>query len=265
MPCLRAYIALSASRRRSSGERVPSRSSTTPTLAEIVFGAMIGHGSASTRPDAFDEPARVGLVARRSHQDDELVAAEARDQVVGAHDPPEPRRDLDEHLVAHVVTEGVVDVLEVVEVDEREDRGLARRARRSSASVNAPRLRSWVSESVDASCASCCSAVANLLFDRVARREGRRSRPRAPRRARPGPTAAMTCDWFDAHHVRREPGLHRDLAARPRRRRTSRAPSASRCRGSARASGRRQSANAMSSTAPHPLAYRIGRRHARRR
>ena len=46
-----------------------------------------------------------------------------------AHDPPQSRRDLDQHLVAHVVTEGVVDVLEVVEVDEREDCGFVRRAR----------------------------------------------------------------------------------------------------------------------------------------
>ena len=131
IPCLRAYIAVSASRRRSSGERVPSWSSTTPTLAEIVFGAMIGHGSARTAQIALDEPARVGRVVRRLHQDDELVAAEARDQILGAHDPAQPRADLDEHLVADVVAEGVVDVLEVVEVDEREDRRFV--ARRTNA------------------------------------------------------------------------------------------------------------------------------------
>ena len=107
----------------------PSVSSTTPTLAEIVFGAMIGHGSARTAQiRSTSRPASASSRDDRD-EDDELVAAVARDQVVGADNASKPRRDLDEHLVAHVVTERVVDVLEVVEVDEREDRGLARRAR----------------------------------------------------------------------------------------------------------------------------------------
>ena len=127
-PCLRAYIALSAWRRRSSGDRVPS-SSTTPTLAETVFGAMIGHGSARTAQiRSTSRLASVG-VPRRPHEDDELVAAEPGDHVVGAHDLPEPRRHLDQHLVADVVTEAVVDVLEVVEIDEGDDRRFVRGAR----------------------------------------------------------------------------------------------------------------------------------------
>ena len=126
-PCLRAYIAWSAWRRRSSGDRLPS-SSTTPTLAETVFGAMIGHGSCEDGPDPLDEPARLRRVTRRPHEDDELVTTESGDEVLGAYDLPEPRRDLDEHGVADVVAERIVDVLEVVEIDERDDRGLVRGA-----------------------------------------------------------------------------------------------------------------------------------------
>ncbi len=127
-PCLRAYIASSACRSRSSGERPPS-SSTTPTLAEIVFGATIGHGSARTAQIRSTSRPGFRLVTHASHEDDELVAAETGDQVLAADHPPQSSRDLDENLVADMVAEGVVDVLEVVEIDEREDGGLVRRAR----------------------------------------------------------------------------------------------------------------------------------------
>ncbi len=79
-------------------------------------------------PDPLDEPAGLVFGARRPDQDHELVAAEAGDEVAGAHDSSEPRRDLDEHRVADLVTERVVDVLEVVEIDEGQDRGLSCRA-----------------------------------------------------------------------------------------------------------------------------------------
>ena len=74
------------------------------------------------RPDPFHEPVRIGFVARGAYEDDELVAAEARDHVLAPHDAPQPGCDLDQDLVAHVVAERVVDVLEIVEVDERQDR-----------------------------------------------------------------------------------------------------------------------------------------------
>ena len=50
--------------------------------------------------------------------DDELVAAEAGDEVARAHGRAQPARDLDEQLVAGRVAEGVVDDLEVVQVEE---------------------------------------------------------------------------------------------------------------------------------------------------
>ena len=54
------------------------------------------------------------------HEDGELVAAEAGDHVVGPGHPVEAVPDLDQQLVAHVVAEPVVDVLEAVEVHEEE-------------------------------------------------------------------------------------------------------------------------------------------------
>ena len=56
-------------------------------------------------------------------EDHELVAAEAGDGVVGAHDRAEPLGEADEQLVAGAVAEAVVDDLEPVEVEE-EDRHL---------------------------------------------------------------------------------------------------------------------------------------------
>ena len=60
---------------------------------------------------------------------DELVGTESGVHVLRPHDLSKSWRDLDEHGVADVMTEGVVDVLEIVEVDERDDRSLVRRAR----------------------------------------------------------------------------------------------------------------------------------------
>ena len=81
------------------------------------------HGS---EPLGNDERARrVGCVLG---DDGELVTAEARDELSGAERGGEPLRDLDEQLVAAVVTERVVDLLEPVEVDE-EDRERDRRRR----------------------------------------------------------------------------------------------------------------------------------------
>src|SRR5262249_35114158 len=59
-------------------------------------------------------------------QDDELVAAEARDEVRGAHAGADlPRREL-EQLVARDVTARVVDVLELIEIDEEQGAALLR-------------------------------------------------------------------------------------------------------------------------------------------
>ena len=52
-------------------------------------------------------------------QDDELVAAEAGDEVIGPAGAPDPVRDLLQHLVATGMTVRVVDRLEVVEIAEQ--------------------------------------------------------------------------------------------------------------------------------------------------
>ena len=62
-------------------------------------------------------------IARRDHR--ELIAAEARDQVVAAQGPAQALGDAANQLVADRVTEGVVDVLEVVEIDVEHRRGAA--------------------------------------------------------------------------------------------------------------------------------------------
>ena len=73
-------------------------------------------------------------------QDDgELVAAEARGGVAGAHRLLDPPADLVQHLVAEVVAPAVVDPLEVVEVDVEEPRRLSRLV----PELIACRSRSW--------------------------------------------------------------------------------------------------------------------------
>jgi hypothetical protein len=196
---LRAYIALSASRRRFSGERVPSRSSTTPT------------GVSEGGPYALDEPVRVRLVVRRLHEDHELVAAEARDGIVRAHDAAKARRDLAQDLVADVVPEGVVDVLEVVEVDEGKDRRLGRGAgalERLDEGSAAEQLRQRVGRDL---VREPSLALAHLLFDRVARREDPAHDPEhggEHREADDGDHVRLV----GRHHGRRDAGADGDLA-----------------------------------------------------
>ena len=59
-------------------------------------------------------------------QDRELVAAEPGDGVAGTDHAFERAGDRDEELVARVVAEAVVDVLEAVEVEERDADGRLR-------------------------------------------------------------------------------------------------------------------------------------------
>ena len=71
-------------------------------------------------------------------QHGELVAAEAGQRVAAAHRVAQPRRDLDEQLVAVVVAERVVDLLEAVEVDQQQRRRAAvARGARSRARMRA--------------------------------------------------------------------------------------------------------------------------------
>ena len=63
------------------------------------------------------------LAARHvAQQHDELVAAEARDEIVGPHGVAELLRSELQQMIAGSVTARVVDVLELIEVDE-EQRG----------------------------------------------------------------------------------------------------------------------------------------------
>ena len=65
--------------------------------------------------------ARLGDVLQ---QHAELVAADARDEVVAAHAGAQARGDHLQQAVADLVAEAVVDLLEVVQVEEQERRGL---------------------------------------------------------------------------------------------------------------------------------------------
>jgi hypothetical protein len=56
----------------------------------------------------------VGKVVEHQH---ELITAEPGDHVTGPNGGPQPPRDLDEQLVAYIVTERIVDILEPVEID----------------------------------------------------------------------------------------------------------------------------------------------------
>ena len=61
-----------------------------------------------------------------SEEHGELVAPQAADEVVGADGTGQAGTDLGQQLVAHVVADGVIDLLEPVEVDEQQGQGLAR-------------------------------------------------------------------------------------------------------------------------------------------
>ena len=60
---------------------------------------------------------------RAGGDDGELVAAEAGDQIVAAHDAAQALRDVENELVADMVAERVVDVLEMIEIDVEHRRG----------------------------------------------------------------------------------------------------------------------------------------------
>src|SRR6476620_4680981 len=62
-------------------------------------------------------------IACSEYEYGEFVAAEARHQLVSAHHMAEPLGDRENELVADMVAERVVDVLEVIEVDEEHGGG----------------------------------------------------------------------------------------------------------------------------------------------
>ena len=65
---------------------------------------------------AGDRLERIGIGLAMG-DDGEFVAAEARHQILAAHDAAQPLGDVEDELVADVMAERVVDVLEVIEID----------------------------------------------------------------------------------------------------------------------------------------------------
>ena len=105
-----------------------------------VAGAAVDHGDADRGAD--DDVVAVDRIGRADGGDDaagdrlqririggadgddgEFVAAEPRDQIVAAHHAAQALGDVEDELVADVVAERVVDVLEVIEVDVEHGRG----------------------------------------------------------------------------------------------------------------------------------------------
>jgi hypothetical protein len=79
--------------------------------------ASPGRRGSSRRP--FGQRGRLRrIIAQILEQDDELVAAEARDTVALAHRLGQPPCDLLQEQIADLVSAGVVELLEVVQVDE---------------------------------------------------------------------------------------------------------------------------------------------------
>ena len=79
---------------------------------------------------------------RSRHQQEELVAAVAADDVAGSGGAAQALGDGGEQLVAGLVAEAVVHELEVVEIDVEDGRPLGRSAR-ARMSASSSRLRNW--------------------------------------------------------------------------------------------------------------------------
>ena len=96
-----------------------------------VDGVAVDDERRLERPlDLPDDGRRAGEVGRRRRQDAELVAAQPRDGVAVAQAVDEPLGDELEQLVAVLVAERVVDLLELVEVQHQERQRLAGPQRR---------------------------------------------------------------------------------------------------------------------------------------
>ena len=88
-------------------------------MAHICEGAGPVDGC-DRLPDAFEGGSRlVGIRLRQ--QDSEFLAAESTDAILRAHFLPHCPCDVPEHLIADIVAERIVDVLEMVEVGDRQN------------------------------------------------------------------------------------------------------------------------------------------------
>ena len=82
-----------------------------------MFCPLIAVGRADRGDDALRQRHHRRAVVADRGDDREFVAAEPRHQIVAAQRVRQPQRDVADQLVADVVAERVVDVLEMVEVD----------------------------------------------------------------------------------------------------------------------------------------------------
>ena len=115
---LARYIAASASRSIFAGAWA-SRPTAMPTEAEQKTSPeATANGLLPDLGDALGDLEGL-LVGLDLGQHDELVAAQARHGVRGAHDLGQARADLDQQLVAGLVAERVVDRLEAVDVEQQ--------------------------------------------------------------------------------------------------------------------------------------------------
>ena len=69
--------------------------------------------------EALGDAARHLEIGRPDQQDRELVAAEASDGIGGAQRPLQARPDFGQQLIANLMAERVVDVLEAVEIEQQ--------------------------------------------------------------------------------------------------------------------------------------------------
>jgi hypothetical protein len=91
-----------------------------PTLASM-WTWMPPTANDSSSAARSRRPAVLAVTSSPGLEDDrELVAAQPRERVVLAQQLLQPRADLAQHLVAGVVAERVVELLEAVEVDQQQ-------------------------------------------------------------------------------------------------------------------------------------------------
>ena len=155
--CLAAYIATSAVRMSDDGVVGVVGQARDADGGVDVQRQLAEHERRDEQPaHASGQPFGVRDGAHVGQQDRELVAAQPRDDVVVPQRAAQPFGDLLEQLVAAVVAERVVDVLEPVDVQEHEpDAGARSPPPRGSCGASAPRAcAGWagpVSESRSAS------------------------------------------------------------------------------------------------------------------
>ncbi len=90
---------------------------------DLEQAVVVTHGSARhALPQGIGDLVQLCVSIERGREDDELLAAPARDGVERAKRASEPRGHLDQHRIARQVPEGVVHELEAIDVDQQQAR-----------------------------------------------------------------------------------------------------------------------------------------------